>query len=55
MKSYGYFRMNKSYYVYDRSNVKGKPIPLKSSHKHYLVTNILAIMVKHIKKINNDS
>lgn len=53
MKSYGYFRMDKSFYVYNRANTNGKPQPLKSGHKHYLVTNVESIMKVHIEKINS--
>ena len=53
-KSYGYYRMNNTYFVYDRANSTGgnTPQPLKKGHKHYLETNIESIMIKHIKRIN---
>ena len=56
MKSYGYYRMNKTYFVYDRANKTGgyTPQPLKEGHKHYLETNVELIMIKHIKRINEE-
>lgn len=51
-KSYGYYQLNKKYYVYDRSDVGNVLKPLKESHKHYLETNILDVVEKHIATIN---
>ena len=55
-KSYGYFRINDKYLVYDRANLAGGniPKPLKKGHKHYLDTNVESVMIEHINKINNE-